>query len=233
MFSGCSSLTSLDVSGFDTSNVTNMSNIFTSCSSLAEIKLPYGIQEGVSAALEETWYDQATGEEVTVIDNAHCSKSAAETMTIAKTPPQPEPQYLASAWKTQIAQHYGISMDSVERISFVKGALTEEEQDMGCALAVTNADGTGTLGTAIVGLYNAEDHSLVIKSANTIYCPKSAYQMFYGLSSLTELELSELDTGNVTDMSSMFSGCSGLTSLDVSSFDTSEVTNMSYMFVGC
>ena len=37
MFIGCSSLTSLDVSGFDTSNVTGMSNMFTGCSSLTSL----------------------------------------------------------------------------------------------------------------------------------------------------------------------------------------------------
>ena len=38
MFNGCSGLTSLDLSGFDTSKVTNMNSMFQSCSSLIEIK---------------------------------------------------------------------------------------------------------------------------------------------------------------------------------------------------
>jgi len=37
MFYNCSSLTSLDVSGFDTSSVTNMASMFQNCSSLADI----------------------------------------------------------------------------------------------------------------------------------------------------------------------------------------------------
>ena len=39
MFSGCSSLTELDLSGFDTSNVTYMYNMFSGCSSLTELDL--------------------------------------------------------------------------------------------------------------------------------------------------------------------------------------------------
>ena len=39
MFKGCSSLTSLDVSKFDTQNVTNMSNMFDGCSSLTSLDL--------------------------------------------------------------------------------------------------------------------------------------------------------------------------------------------------
>ena len=45
------------------------------------------------------------------------------------------------------------------------------------------------------------------------------------------LNISNLDTSNVTNMSAMFNGCRNLTSLDVSNFDTSKVTNMSSMFL--
>ena len=57
--------------------------------------------------------------------------------------------------------------------------------------------------------------------------------MFYGCSSLTNLDLSSFNTSNVTDMYSMFYGCSSLTNLDLSSFNTSNVTDMDYMFYGC
>ncbi|MEB7517461.1 immunoglobulin-like domain-containing protein [Enterococcus hirae] len=51
------------------------------------------------------------------------------------------------------------------------------------------------------------------------------------LNNLTEIEgLNQLDTSNVTNMREMFKEMSNLTSLDVSSFDTSKVTDMSYMF---
>ena len=57
--------------------------------------------------------------------------------------------------------------------------------------------------------------------------------MFARCSSLTNLDLSNFDTSNVTDMSNMFSECNGLTSLDVSKFNTSKVTDMSNMFYYC
>ena len=57
--------------------------------------------------------------------------------------------------------------------------------------------------------------------------------MFSGCSGLTELDVSGFDTGNVTDMSDMFSDCSSLTELDVSGFDTGNVTDMSFMFADC
>ena len=61
--------------------------------------------------------------------------------------------------------------------------------------------------------------------------------MFYGCSSLLELDVTSFNTENVTAMGSytggMFRGCSKLTELDVSSFDTSKVTNMTGMFTSC
>ena len=57
--------------------------------------------------------------------------------------------------------------------------------------------------------------------------------MFYGCPALTSLDVSKFNTQNVTDMSRMFLFCKTLTSLDVSNFNTQNVTNMSGMFYGC
>ena len=57
--------------------------------------------------------------------------------------------------------------------------------------------------------------------------------MFARCSILTSLDLSKFDTSKVTNMRAMFSKCSSLTSLDVSKFDTSQVTDMSVMFWNC
>ena len=57
--------------------------------------------------------------------------------------------------------------------------------------------------------------------------------MFMQCSSLKDLNLLNLDTQNVTDMSGMFYGCDKLTNLDLSSFNTQKVENMSLLFFGC
>lgn len=48
-----------------------------------------------------------------------------------------------------------------------------------------------------------------------------------------KLDLSDLDTSNITNMNSMFSGCTVLTSVNVANFNTSKVTNMDNMFTKC
>lgn len=54
--------------------------------------------------------------------------------------------------------------------------------------------------------------------------------MFNGCYKLTNLDVSSINTSNVTTMKSMFAGCEQLKSLDVSNFDTSKVTDMGSMF---
>ncbi|EPM8083026.1 BspA family leucine-rich repeat surface protein, partial [Enterococcus faecium] len=67
---------------------------------------------------------------------------------------------------------------------------------------------------------------IVVSSTDLSYC-------FEDKSTLTTMNLSNLDTSNVTNMSSVFNNCRGLTSLDVSNWDTSNVTNMVRMFNNC
>ncbi len=57
--------------------------------------------------------------------------------------------------------------------------------------------------------------------------------MFDGCSSLTAVDLGHFNTGNVNTMVAMFQGCSSLKTLDLSNFDTSSLVDMEAMFLGC
>ena len=72
----------------------------------------------------------------------------------------------------------------------------------------------------------------IIKYSFYNHLSKTNY-MFSGCSSLTNINLSNFNTQNVTNMSDMFFGCSSLTNLDLSSFNTPKVTNLNGMFYGC
>ena len=57
--------------------------------------------------------------------------------------------------------------------------------------------------------------------------------MFNSCSSLININLSNFNTINLTNMYSMFYRCSALSSLDLSSFNISKVTNMYKTFMLC
>ena len=58
-------------------------------------------------------------------------------------------------------------------------------------------------------------------------------RMFFNCSSLKEINLSNFNYNNVTDMSRMFFGYSSLKEINLSKFKTSNETNMILMFYNC
>ena len=98
MFSYCGSLTSLDVSKFDTSNVRNMSTMFQSCNSLTSLDLSsfntsevtdmssmfYSGHAEIPVALEVLDLRNATFENVTKYDNMFLFSHANNLKVITK-----------------------------------------------------------------------------------------------------------------------------------------------------
>ena len=72
-------------------------------------------------------------------------------------------------------------------------------------------------------------YKLTIGGKDGIIANESMIGYFAGFNKITSIDLSALDTSEVTNMGAMFER-SGLTSLDLSNFDTSKVTDMSAMF---
>lgn len=76
--------------------------------------------------------------------------------------------------------------------------------------------------------------AVVFSDAFSQVRPTTTYAWFEGMENLTDIEgIVNLNTSEVTDMTSMFSGCSALTSLDLSGFNTANVVSMQKMFSGC
>lgn len=59
------------------------------------------------------------------------------------------------------------------------------------------------------------------------------HMMFSGCSSLTNLDINNFDTSQVTSFECMFDNCKSLASLDLTNMDTSKNTSVYAMFSGC
>jgi surface protein len=57
--------------------------------------------------------------------------------------------------------------------------------------------------------------------------------MFYNCKALTTVDLSALDTSNVTHMYNIFNNCTSLASIDLSGFSISDTTSITGMFYKC
>ena len=119
-----------------------------------------------------------------------------------------------------------ITTITTKKDNIVPATATESwdisEAGDGSVMAYVEDDGSGN-----------STYKLTIGGKGGIIANESMIRYFADFSKMTSIDLSALDTSEVTNMSFMFGLCSSLTSLDVSSFDTSKVTDMSAMFVGC
>ena len=114
------------------------------------------------------------------------------------------------------------SKDKIKSITFIKNDYTG---------SFTNS---WSGGENITVYYNSADENIVVSAAGlTIYAPEDCSSLFENFTSAESIDLSNLDTSNVTDMSFMFSECRKLFTLDLSNFDTSNVTSMQQMFCYC
>ncbi len=73
------------------------------------------------------------------------------------------------------------------------------------------------------------EHKVKIVFNNTL---TDMSNMFYNVK-MSTIDLSDLDTANVTNMNSMFNNCDNIKDIRINLLDTTNVTDMSYMFANC
>ena len=228
MFRNCSRLISVDLSGLDTSKVTEMgredtweSGMFSGCSRLAYLDLSSLDTSNVTnmgcmfkdcAAL--TSLDLSGFDTSNVVDMnsmfAGCTKLASLNL---------------SGFNTSKVVNMG-SKSSRTASGMFEGCSSLESLDL------SNFDTSNVTDMSRMFYGCAKLTSLDLSGFDTskVTCMDG---MFWDCSGLFSLDLSGFDTSNVVDMNSMFAGCSLLGPVNVSSFDTSKVTNMSFLFKGC
>ena len=187
MFSGCHWLKEVDVSEFDTSNVTGMGGMFNWCSSLEEVDV--------------SGFDTSNVTSMGWIFNG-CS-----------------------------------SLEKLDVSGFDTGNVTNmDNMFSGCSnlekldVSRFNTSNVTTMWEMFSGCSNLE--KLDVSGFDTGSVTDMGW-IFNGCSSLEKLDVSGFDTGSVTDMGYMFCECNELIKLDVSRFDTKNVTDMEAMFGGC
>ena len=187
IFYWCSSLTNLNLSNFNTSNVTNMEYMFSGCSSLTSLDLSSFNTSNVTN-MSSMFYGCSS---LTSLD-----LSSFNTLNVINMSSM---FYICS------------SLISLDLSSFNTSNVTSMSSMFYCCSSLT------TLNLSSFNTSNVTDMG----------------EMFSDCSSLTTLNLSGFNTSNVTNMGYMFYSCLFLTSLDLSDLNTSSVTDMSRMFYRC
>ncbi|WP_417303950.1 BspA family leucine-rich repeat surface protein [Ellagibacter isourolithinifaciens] len=228
MFDGCSKLASLDLSSFDTSKVASMSSMFYRCSKLSSLDLS-GLDTSKVTSMSGMFYGCSS---LKSLDLSSFDTSKVTSM------------YCMFQGCSSLASLDLSSFDTSNVISMCPEESSHYDEGMfsGCSslssLDLSSFDTSNV--TGMDGMFSgcSKLATLDLSSFNTSNVKgysgyHSMSEMFSGCSSLTSLDLSSFDTSSVRDMTDMFYDCSKLASLDLSSFDTSNVTGMSRMFSGC
>ena len=187
MFYRCGNLAILDLSGFDTANVTNMGEMFCGCSSLTELDV--------------------SGFDTTNVYNMGWMFANCGSLT-----------------------ELDVSGFDTANVAYMGGMFC------GCSsLTVLDVSGLDTANVAYMGEMFRDCSSLTgldVSGFDTANVTNMG-EMFRSCSSLTALDVSGFDTANVANMNSMFFGCSSLKSLDLSSWNANRVSDIFDMFKGC
>ena len=215
MFAGCSSLTSLDLSGFNTAHAYSMEYMFNGCSNLTTLDL--------------STFDT---EDVTNMNYMFNNCSNLSTITFGSKFKMDNVQYMQGMF-------YNCSNLSSLDLSSIRATsvITMNSMFYGCSslsaldLSKFNTSNTTSMGSLFYGCTNLA--TLTLSNYFTTAKVTSMGSMFCGCSNLTSVDLSSFDTSKVTNMNSMFRGCSSLTVLDLSNFDTNMVDYMNGIFSGC
>ena len=222
MFYECSSLTELDLSSLDTSKVTNMRSMFSSCSSLSKLDLS-GFDSSNVRDMKNMFYGCDSLKSLICTD----SKILAEAPASASSPSSDvHVMAVASSDTSSYGYFWGqtqyrrTDVKTVTFLSSLNGAADN-------ACDVSEAGDRSILAWM--------DNSNLHVAANGVIAPNSnASGMFQSFGNLETIDFGNcFDTSAVTNMSQMFSDCYSLTSLDLTAFNTSSVTNMSSMFSYC
>lgn len=228
MFRNCSRLISVDLSGLDTSKVTEMgredtweSGMFSGCTKLTSLDLS-GFDTSKVTNMGSKSSRTAAGMFEGCLSLASLDLSSFDTSNV-----------------TDMSQMFNgrAKLTSLDLSGFNTSNVTCMDGMFWDCSGLFSLDLSGFDTSSVTGMAAMFCGCSLLAPANLSSFDTSKVTnmsfMFEDCSRLSALDLSSFDTSNVTYMVSMFEGCSKLASLDLSGFDTSSVTSMTAMFADC
>ncbi len=134
-------------------------------------------------------------------------------------------------WDTRVPLRIEEVLAPGERVIFreSEGSLQWALTNQSKFIIVGYCDETGVLPTEHWDSYKSN----IVNVCMDVYGLKSLKGLFSGYTELQRVDMSIVNTSDVTDMSHMFEDCNRLRTLYMNRFNTKKVTDMSYMFANC
>ena len=214
MFRGCSSLTSVDVSGFNTANVTNMYAMFRNCSSLTSVDLGNFNTANVTDMCAMFYGCSA----MTSLNVSNFNTAKVTNMNTMFRDCSSLTSLDLSSFNTASVTNMGWMFMSCYNLASLDMSSFNTAN-------VTNMSGMFYSCNKLTSLDLSNFNTAKVTNMN---------QMFYACSGLTSLDVSSFNTASVTSMGTMFYGCRNLTTIYAGSgWSTNAVTSSTDMFKNC
>ena len=241
MFNGCSNLVKIDLSSFDTKNVTDMSGMFCGCINLKNLNLSSLNTENVTD-MSYMFCDCHVLENIDLssFDTKNVTDMSGMFLCCFNFLFNPITLNLAKfdTRKVRNMEEMFHGCETLKNIIFSSSFNTINVTNMrymfkNCEQLVNlNLSSFDTRN--VVNMDSMFEHcdnleNLDLSSFNTKNVT-NMYAMFFCCGKLVSLDLSNFDTRNVIDMRSMFQSCPNLESLNLSSFNTKILKQIEGMF---
>lgn len=212
MFYECNSLTSVDLTNFNTENVQSMANMFYNCYSLKQINISNFDTRKVKNMFSMFF---------------NCRSLESIDLSIFETRKLNEMSKM----------FYGSGITSIDISNFnTENVRSFIDLFNGCRnltsikiskIRTYNINNMDNMFKGCSSLIKLDLSYFDTSSLTTMH------EMFSGCSKLTSINLSSFKTDKITKLVNTFKDCSKLITLDISNFDTSRVSMMEGMFSGC
>ena len=210
MFSDCSSLTSLDLSSFNTPNVTDMNSMFRNCSSLTSLDLSsFNTTNVTNMASLFNSCSSLTSLDLSSFNTTNVTKMAGMFM------------YCSSLTSLDLSSFNTSNVTNMNNMFYYCSKLTNLDVSSFNTSNVTNMD---AMFRECVSLTSLDLSSLTAASLT------SANMMFYNCLNITSIDLSSFENTKTVSVSQMFQYCSKLSNLNMSKFDFTKISSYSSMF---
>lgn len=217
LFKDCINLSSIDLSGFDTSAVTSMTGMFRNCKNLTSLDISNFNTNNVADMSE--MFGECSNLKGIVLDSERFDTAKVTDMRAMF-------EKCGSLKSIDLSGFHTAQVTNMRAMFSGCGSLTALDLSSFETSAVAN------MADMFSGCNKLENVLLDVDKFNTVMVTDMG-SMFEDCRHLKGVDVSHFDTAKVTNMGSMFSYCMSLTDLDVSSFDTSAVTDMPWMFTEC
>lgn len=213
MFELCKSLTSLDLSNFNTENVTNMNSLFQECEALTTLD----VSQFKTANVEDMSYMFSMCTNLAAIDVSGFDTSKVVTF---------ERMFADNSLLTTL----DVSTWNTSNVTNMNGVFS------GCkglvSLDVSKWNTSSAIDMSFMFSNCTNLTTIDVSGFNTSSVTHMG-GMFNFCHSLSSIDVSKFDTSKVVEIRSMFAACYNLESIDVSNFKTSTFLDTTNMFYDC